>query len=145
MDVAGAGWIEGDHDFDKVVAKPGSDLILSPSGLNKLMLINLGHSQQEAGIGPLLFEQPDLYIPHLTTTWLTSVCQYMSHHNIKMTFTEKYGIPLQNKRDKYIMDLKPLQSFSEDDQLDINLVRIFLQVNSLVEIMECKGIRIRNR
>ena len=112
--------------------------------VGKLMLINLGHSQQEAGIGPLLFEQPDLYIPYLTTTWLTSVRQYMSHHNIKMTFTEKYGIPLQNKRDKYIMDLKQLQSFSEDDQLDINLVRIFLQVNSLVEITECKGIRIRD-
>jgi hypothetical protein len=41
------------------------------------------------------------------------------------------------------MDLKQLQSFSEDDQLDINLVRIFLQVNSLVEITECKGNRIR--
>jgi hypothetical protein len=66
--------------------------------VGKLILINLGHSHQEAGIGPLLFEQPDPYIPYLMTTWLTSVRQYMSHHNIKITFTKKYGPATKQKR-----------------------------------------------
>jgi hypothetical protein len=95
--------------------------------VGKLMLINLGHSQQEAGFSPLVLEPPDLYIPYLMTIWLTSVHEYyMSHHNIMVNFTEKYGIPLQSKWDKYIMDLKQLQRFSEDDQLDINLVCVYL-------------------
>jgi hypothetical protein len=87
-------------------------LFVTPSMLAmKLILINLGHSQQEAGIGPLLFEQPNLYIPYLTTTWLTSVRQYMSRHNITLTFTEKYGLTLQSARDCFIMDLKQLQHY----------------------------------
>ena len=41
------------------------------------------------------------------------------------------------------MDLKALERFSAEDQLDINLVRIYLQTNSLAEITEPKGNRIR--
>jgi hypothetical protein len=111
--------------------------------VGKMILINLGHSQQEAGIGPLLFENPDIYIPYVTKTWLMSVRQYMSQHNIKITFTEQYGLKLKSTRDQFIMDPSALQGFSEDNQLDINLVRIHVKANSIAELTEPKGNRLR--
>jgi hypothetical protein len=112
--------------------------------VGKMILINLGHSQQEAGIGLLLFENPDLYVPYyMTKTWLMSVRQYMSQRNIKITFTEQYGLKLKSQHDQFIVDQPALKGFSDDDQLDINLVRIHVRANTLAELTEPKGNRIR--
>jgi hypothetical protein len=88
--------------------------VYSGTEVGKLILISLGHSQQEAGICPLLFENPNLCIPScLTKPWLTSIHQYMSQHNLTFTFTKNYGMLLKSKRDKYIMDLlKALERLS---------------------------------
>jgi hypothetical protein len=48
----------------------------------------------------------------------------MSRHNITITFTEQYGLTLQSPRDYFMMNLTQLQCFTEEEQLDINLVRI---------------------
>ena len=41
------------------------------------------------------------------------------------------------------MDQPALKGFSDDDQLDINLVRIHVRANTLAELTEPKGNRIR--
>ena len=110
--------------------------------VGKMILINLAHSQQEAGIGPLLMEHPSTHISYVTPTWITSVRQFMSNHNITLTFTEDYGLKLKTKNDKFIMNLEALACLPEEVQYDINLVRIHLQVNSLAEISDVKGKRI---
>jgi hypothetical protein len=117
--------------------------VYSGTEVGKLILISLGHSQKEAGISPLLFEIPNLHIPYLTKTWLTSIRQYMLQHNLTFTFTENYGMLLKSKHDKYIMDLKALERLSEDDQIDINLVQLYIKANSRAEITKPKGNRIR--
>ena len=113
--------------------------VYSNTETGKLILINLQRSQQEAGIGQLLFEQPNQYVSYLTPTWVTSVRQYLSKHNITIEFTKDLRIVLRRPHDNYIMHPANISRYSEPDQLDINLVRIYLGVATLADITEESG------
>jgi hypothetical protein len=118
--------------------------VYSNTETGKLILINLHRSQQEAGIVKLLLQHPNQHISYLTPTWVTSIRQYLSTHNITMDFTEDLHIPLRRINDNYIMDPTNISRYSAPDQLDINLVRIFLGVATLADITEGPGKRINN-
>ena len=77
--------------------------IYTQSSTGTLFLATLKHLQQEAGIGEHLLEFPQLYIPYLTPTWLTSICQYMSNHNITITITNVLSTRINRSGDTYIM------------------------------------------
>ena len=51
--------------------------------------MNLQYLELEAGIRERLLENPGIPVPYLTTTWLTSVCNYMANHNISITLTDQ--------------------------------------------------------
>jgi hypothetical protein len=64
----------------------------------------------------------------------------MSQYNINApSLTKTYGLLLKSKHNKYIMDLKVLKQFSQDDIFDINLVRLYIKANSLAELTKSKG------
>ncbi|KAI2498581.1 hypothetical protein MHU86_15925 [Fragilaria crotonensis] len=102
--------------------------IYSDSETGNLLRINLQYSQLEAGIGNPLLEFPNQYIPYLTPTWVLSLRQYMSRHNITIKLTEDYTPQLTVKHDQYIMQQQHLSRYTESQQRDINCVRMHLQV-----------------
>ncbi|KAI2501729.1 hypothetical protein MHU86_12735 [Fragilaria crotonensis] len=110
--------------------------IYSDSESGNLIRMNLQYSQLEAGIGQPLLEQPSIYVPYLTPTWILSVRRFLSCHNMAITMTDVYIPPLQSNKDEYIMQSKHLERYNESQQRDINLVRVFLQVQTLADLSD---------
>ena len=76
--------------------------IFSDTPAGRLIVTNLQHSQREAVIPEPLLEAPDLYLSNLTPTWVTSVRQYLSRHNITITVNNDGTTP-PTKGDQHIM------------------------------------------
>jgi hypothetical protein len=118
------------------------DAIYSDSENGKLLRLNLQYSQLEAGIGRDLLQFPDIHIAYLTPTWLLSLRQFLSIHNMSVTVSDSYQIPLRSDSDEYIMQKTHLARYSIAQQKDINLVRLFLQVNTLADITDCSNSKV---
>ena len=112
------------------------DAIYANSETGKLLRLMMQYSQLEAGIGPLLLEQPDMHLSYLTPTWILSLRQYLLCHNMTVTVSDSYTIPLQGPNDEYIMQPQHLQRYSAQQQKDINLVRLYLQASTLADISD---------
>jgi hypothetical protein len=108
--------------------------VYSQSASGDLIIATLKHLQQEAGIGNPLLECPDIHIPNLTPTWLTSIRQYMSNHNITITLTDVLTLEVCRPGDSFIMEALHLSRYSASQQTDINLVRMYLQVTFLSDM-----------
>jgi len=110
--------------------------IYGDTAAGRLILTNLQHAQVESGIGEALLEHPTIQIPYLTPTWLTSIRQYMSQHNVTLTVTQTFHNALQTPTDQYIMNRTYLARYTPQQQRDINLVRLHLQVTTLADITD---------
>jgi hypothetical protein len=78
--------------------------VYSQSKAGKLILTNVQYSQMEAGILQPILDNPDIHIPYLTPTWITSIRQYLHRHNLTITLTDTYKISLKGKNDQVIMN-----------------------------------------
>jgi hypothetical protein len=56
--------------------------IYSGSNAGKLLLIRMKYTQIEAGISLHILEHPEVALPYITSTWITSLCQFMYQHNV---------------------------------------------------------------
>ncbi|KAI2512158.1 hypothetical protein MHU86_2245 [Fragilaria crotonensis] len=112
------------------------DAIYSESENGKLLRLNLQYSQLEAGIGEDLLQFPNIHLSYLTPTWILSLRQFLSLHNMSVTVSDPFQIPLRGDSDEYIMQESHLARYSTAQQKDINLVRLFLQVNTLAELTD---------
>ncbi|KAI2511184.1 hypothetical protein MHU86_3149 [Fragilaria crotonensis] len=104
--------------------------------VGQLLLLQLQASQIESGLPIQLLKDPSIQIGYLTPTWILSMRQFLSNHNIRITLTDTFQIALQGKDDQYIMDLKRLQGYTTRQQKDLNLVRLYLQVTTLAELVD---------
>ena len=111
------------------------DAIYTDTPAGRLILTNLQYSQLEAGVPEPLLEKPDQYISYLTPTWVTSVRQYLSQHNMTITVNND-GSQVLASGDQHIMQPAHLQRYTHQQQRDINLVRIYLQVYSLTDMTD---------
>jgi hypothetical protein len=110
--------------------------IYSDSEPGNLIRINLQYSQLESGMGVPLLEYPNIPILYLTPTWVLSVRQFLSCHNMSITLTESY-LPLpQSPTDDFIMQPTHLTRYSASQQRDINLVRLYLQATTLADLTQ---------
>ena len=100
-----------------------------------MILTNIQYSQLEAGIPEPLLENPNIHISYLTPTWITSVHQYLSRHNLTVHLTTD-GSQSIRVGDQHIMQAQHLSRFIPIQQRDLNLVRIFLQVYTLSDLMD---------
>ena len=112
------------------------DALYNNSENGKLIRLNLQYSQIEAGIGQDLLQFPNIHISYLTPTWILSLRQFLSLHNMSVTVSDAYKIQLRGDSDQYIMQPTHLARYSPAQQRDINLVRLFLQVNTLADITD---------
>jgi hypothetical protein len=111
------------------------DSVFSDSPAGRLIVTNLQYSQREAGIPDPLLENPNLHLPYLTSTWVTSVRQYLSQHNLTITINNDGSQPLR-RGDSPIMQPAHLSRYTPVQQRDLNLVRIYLQVYSLADMVD---------
>ncbi len=93
-------------------------------------------SQLEARLPTNLLEKSTVHIPYLTPTWILSMRQFMSNHNIQITVSDSFSIKLIGKNDKYIMDLQCLKGYTTSQQKDLNLVRLYLQASTLSDLSD---------
>jgi hypothetical protein len=117
--------------------------VYSGSETGKLLLISLKYSQIEAGIPQQLLERPDVHLPYITPTWITSMRQFMYLHNVTATITDTLNIVYSGEHDRCIMDTQTIRHYSPKQQRDINLVRIHLQAITLSDLSSSDGKRIR--
>ena len=104
--------------------------------VGQLLLLQLQASQLESGLSYPLLEEPSYHIAYLTPTWILSMRQFMSNHNIRITLTDTFTITLQGRHDSCIMDLQRLRGYSTRQQIDLNLVRLHLQVSTIAELVD---------
>lgn len=104
--------------------------------VGQLLLLQVQASQLEAGITNPLLKEPTLLIPYLTSNWVLSMRQFMSNHNIRISLTQALDVSLAGLHDKCIMSLEHLKRYSTGQQIDINLVRIYLQVTTLSDMSD---------
>ena len=106
------------------------------SQVGKLLLLSLQTSQLESGIPNRLLEETSIVIPYLTPTWILSMRQYMYNHNISIQVNSAAVTTLLSPKDDYIMSIQRLKKYATGQQIDINLVRIYLQVSTIGEISD---------
>lgn len=104
--------------------------------VGKLLILQVQASQLESGIQNPLLEEPNIHLPYLTPNWVLSMRQFMSNHNITITLTKTFSMPLSSSRDQFIMSPERLRGYTPDQQRDINLVRMYLQVTTLSEMTD---------
>ena len=112
--------------------------VYSDNQVGRLLLIQLQASQLESGLPILLLEEPNVLIPYLTPTWILSMRQYLSNHNLTITLTSVLPLQLRTSTDQFIMGLDLLKKFESvtRSSTDINLVRIYLQVTTLADLTD---------
>ncbi len=103
------------------------DSIYSINKTGKLMILNVKYSQIEAGISEPLLECPGrIRIQYLTSTWITSIRQFLFQHNLKISLTDTVKVRIQGTYDQCIMNMDALTRYTAQQQTDINLVRLYL-------------------
>ena len=110
--------------------------IYSKSQVGDLFMIQLATSQLEAGIPQLLLEEPTILIPYLTPTWILSMRQFLSNHNLTITLTNATKLLPKSPTDLFIMDMIRLKSYTLSQQRDLNWVRLHLQVTTLDDLVD---------
>jgi hypothetical protein len=110
--------------------------IYSGSEVGDMLLMHVQTSQLESGQPIPLLADPTIYIPYLTATWVMSLRQFTSNHNFKIDLTQTLTLSLKSTTDEFIMPQARLKGYSIQQQKDLNLVRIFLQVTSLADLMD---------
>ncbi|KAI2502292.1 hypothetical protein MHU86_12181 [Fragilaria crotonensis] len=102
--------------------------------VGELLVIQLKTLQLEAGILSHLLEHPTIVLDYLTPTWILSLRQFLSNHNMAIHVTDVLQVDLKGKQDTAIMDPDRLSRYSRVQQRDINLVRLYLQCFKLSDL-----------
>ena len=112
--------------------------LYSDSEAGNLIRLNIQYSQREAGVGYHILDKPDRPIQYLTPSWILSLLQFLSNHNMTLTISDLHLDPLQGPQDEYIMTSEHLARYTPVQQRDLNLVRMWLQVSTLSQMSDPK-------
>ena len=106
------------------------------SEAGNLIRLNIDYSQREAGVDFHLLEKPSMYISYLTPSWILSIRQFLANNNMHLTVSDLHLDPLRSSTDEYIMQPSHLARYTPAQQLDLNLVRMWLQVATLADMCD---------
>ena len=98
------------------------------------MIMTVKYTQIESGLLQPILEHPSVHIPYMTPTWTTSLRQFLYQHNLTITLTDQLAITPKGRHDHGIMNLPYLEKYSLQQQIDINLVRLHLQITVLSDM-----------
>ncbi|KAI2511186.1 hypothetical protein MHU86_3151 [Fragilaria crotonensis] len=136
ISMGGLGIIDLRTEYGIEMIRMFRNAIYSQTEVGKLLLMQVQASQLEAGIPNPLLEEPHIHIPYLTPTWVLSMRQFMSNHNITITLTNTLSMSLHSPRDVFIMAPAGIDAYTSTQQKDINLVRMYLQVTTLADMTD---------
>ena len=115
---------------------------------NKLTLQLIDESWRrcalECGIGPNLLLQPfEIYKPIITTSWISSLWEFVSYYNIavhRIDHTTRFRI----RQDSYLVQHTfQAHTWTNRQKTDFNFCRLYLQVETLSDIITANGLQIR--
>ena len=107
------------------------------------MITSIKTSQLESGLSDDLFLNPHIPVSYLTATWITTIRQYLYNHGMTVQLTDQLDMSPSCTNDQLLMDPKRIQQYTDDEQLDINLVRLHLQATYISDLSTGDGICIR--
>jgi hypothetical protein len=108
--------------------------------VGKVMLISYRTLQVEAGVHFDLLGQPHMPLPYLTSCWFTSLRAFCCAHNITISIKMNRVLTPSRINDQSLMSIAlASQLFTTQDLIDINLVRIHLQVCNTSDITNAQG------
>ena len=119
------------------------DSIFSDKEHGRMMITSIKTSQLESGLSDNLLQCPNISISYLTPTWVTTIRQYLHNHGMTVQLTDQLDMTASCTDDQLIMDPARIQQYTPDEQLDINLARIYHQAVWLSDLTEGDGLRIR--
>jgi hypothetical protein len=93
----------------------------------QMMITSIKTSQLESGLHLSLLLNPATTVSYLTPTWITTIRQYLYNHGMSVKLTDQLDMTPSCHNDQLIMDPARLRQYTQDEQLDLNLVRIHLQ------------------
>ncbi|KAI2498976.1 hypothetical protein MHU86_15539 [Fragilaria crotonensis] len=109
--------------------------------VGELLTIQLKTMQLEAGIPQPLLEFPGLKISYLTPTWISSLRQFLSNHNLTVSVSDALQLEKKGSHDEFVMQPSRLAQYTGSQQRDINLVRIYLQCTTISEMRDVQDPR----
>ena len=134
MSMGGLGLMDLRTESGIEMAKYFRHHIYRRTEVGELLVIQLKTLQLEAGILPHLLEHPAIVLDYLTPTWILSLRQFLSNHNMAIHVTDVLQVDLKGHQDMTIMDPDRLSRYSHGQQRDINLVRLYLQCFNLSDL-----------
>lgn len=118
------------------------DYVGTDQKVGRVMLISLRHLQVEAGVSFDILQQPETPLVYLTECWLLSLRRFCAQHNIHLAITANRLPRIARVHDSLLMDMAIQLGLKKQELVDLNLVRIFLQVSALSDITTADGTRI---
>jgi hypothetical protein len=111
----------------------------SGSETGSLMILNKKYSQIKAGISDNILEYTEGCLLYLTSTWITSIRQFLFQHSMQISLTDTMRVHMRSPQDQCIMVPRSLLRYSSARQTAINLVRLHLQSITLSNISHPDG------
>jgi hypothetical protein len=81
-----------------------TDQVFSKDSVGNLIFIALRSLQIESRSGSHLLENPNVWIPYITSCWLTSIRHLVGKSKIKIKVASAQLVPTSREQDHYIMD-----------------------------------------
>ena len=116
------------------------DYIGTDHKIGRVMLISLRHLQVEAGVSFDLPSQPAISkVTYLTDCWLVSLRKFCAEYNVSFKVMKNRIPTISRIDDKLLMDVALTMTFSCQELVDLNLIRIYLRATTVSDIASADG------
>jgi hypothetical protein len=112
--------------------------------VGKTIQISLSISQLESGKSYHLLEQPNIAILYLTSTWVTSLRQFLGDNAMHIQQSNNSISHTCGSNDMFLMDIISTSGLTITEQTQINTCRMFLGATTLSDIATADGKMISN-
>ena len=105
-----------------------------------LILVALHNLQLEAGTKSFILADPLPILSYITPCWLSRLRDFMRQHQIQLEIATAWNTNISRENDGFLMDIFRLSGqFSHMDLINLNAVRLHLQVSSVSDITTADG------
>ena len=115
------------------------DYIGTGHKIGDVMAISLRSLQVEAGISSDILAVPSKELTYVTDCWFLGLRKFCAKHRIRIHVKANRVPSSARQHDQFIMDIATSMPFKRQELVDINLVRIYLQVCTISDIATAVG------
>ena len=115
------------------------DYIGTGHEIGDVMAISLRSLQVEAGISSDILASPSKELTYVTDCWFLGLRKFCAKHRIRIHVKANRVPSSARQHDQFIMDIATSMPFKRQELVDINLVRIYLQVCTISDIATAVG------